>query len=168
MVEMIIIFCGVPACGKSTVVEKFVRRIKNIGASYKLLVSDKVPNQVYEKIFRNLKENIEENEYIIVDATFYKREWREKVQEIARENDEDLLTVYLHCDLETSLKRNEQRKEEERVSKKAIRIIKEEIERPENPELEFDTDLVNSEEIVDKLLAELSIPPPKDEKVWGV
>lgn len=158
---MIIIFCGAPACGKSTVVKKLVLRLNDFDACYKLLVSDKVSNRVYEKIFRFLKNNIEGYEYLIVDATFYKQKWREEVQQIARKNDEDILTVYLRSDLETSLRRNEQRKEEERVSEKAIRIIKREIERPENPDLEFDTDLVNSEEIVDKLLAKLSIHLPK-------
>ncbi|KXA92039.1 hypothetical protein AKJ64_04190 [candidate division MSBL1 archaeon SCGC-AAA259E17] len=123
MVKMIITFCGIPACGKTTVAEKLVRKLNEFGASHKLLVSDKVSNRVYEKIFRFLRNNIDEVRYLIVDATFYKKKWRSEVQRIARENDEELSTVYLHCDLETSLRRNEQREKKEQVSEKVIRII---------------------------------------------
>ncbi|KXA95323.1 hypothetical protein AKJ65_02010 [candidate division MSBL1 archaeon SCGC-AAA259E19] len=155
--KMIIIFCGIPACGKSTVAEKLVRKLNDLGASYKLLVSDKVSNRVYEKIFRFLRNNIEEARYLIVDATFYKKKWRSEVQRIARENDEELFTVYLHCDLEASLRRNEQREKEERVSEKAIRIIQKEIEKPENPDLEFNTAQTGLEKIVKKISKELQL-----------
>lgn len=153
---MIVILCGVPASGKSTVAKGLCRRLEEMDLDYELFASDEVSRKVYERVFRFLRDNIGRVENLVVDATFYKRKWREEVREIAVENDEDLLTVHLHCSLETSLKRNDWRKEEDQVSEKAIHIIYRELEKPDNPDLEFDTDETDPEVVVDKVVKKLT------------
>ncbi|KXA97223.1 hypothetical protein AKJ39_03565 [candidate division MSBL1 archaeon SCGC-AAA259J03] len=153
---MIVIFCGIPACGKSTAAEKLTRRLDDLDIDYKLLVSDEISDKVYEKIFRFIEDNIIQTDYLIVDATFYKEKWRDRVRNIVQGNNEKLLTVYLRCRLETALRRNDRRKEN-KVSEKAIHIINEELERPNNPDLEINTDETEPEQIVHMILGKLPI-----------
>lgn len=152
---MIVIFCGVPACGKSTAAKGLVRRLEDLSLDYEFMASDDLSRNVYERVFRFLEDNTGRTGYLVVDATFYKKKWRKEARRIAEEHDEGLITVYLHCSLETSLRRNEQRGEEDRVEEKAIHIIDEELERPEHPDLEFDTDRTDPSEVVDRVLKEL-------------
>lgn len=154
-VSMIIIFCGVPGSGKSTVAERLVEKFLKEDKSCELFVSDEVSEQVYDTLFDFLQEKIGEVDCLVIDATFYKKKWRDKVKEIAEENDEDLLSVYLHCGLETCIQRNEERPPEEQVREKAIHIINSEMEEPESPDLEADTQEFNPKEITDKILEEL-------------
>lgn len=155
MIGTIVIFCGIPACGKSTATKELVRRLDDLDVDYKLLVSDEISSKVYEKVFRFLEGNIKETECLVVDATFYKKKWRDKVGRIAEENDEELLTVYLHCTLETALSRNNKRMERERVTEKAIHVINDEMERPKNPNLKFDTDRADPKKVSERILEEL-------------
>ncbi|KXA92643.1 hypothetical protein AKJ64_02660 [candidate division MSBL1 archaeon SCGC-AAA259E17] len=153
---MIVILCEVPASGKSRVAKGLCRRLEEMDLDYELFASDEVSRKVYERVFRFLRDNVGRVENLVVDATFYKKKWREEVREIAGEDGEDLLTVHLHCSLETSLKRNDRRKEEYRVSERAIHIIYRELEKPDNPGLEFDTDETDPEVVVDMVVEKLT------------
>lgn len=149
---MIVIFCGVPGCGKSTVAKQLARRLEDMDLDYEILVSDDISERVYDRVFRFIEANVEETEHLIVDATFYRKKWRDGVRRIAENSGEELITVHLHCSLESSLRRNEMREEEDQVSEKAIHIIYKELEKPDNPNLEFDTDETEPEKVTERVL----------------
>jgi len=75
---MIVLFCGVPGSGKTAVAEILSETLAGFGRG-KLIVSDEISGKVYKRIFRLLKEGLNEMDYILVDATFYKKRWREMV-----------------------------------------------------------------------------------------
>ncbi len=79
--------------------------------------------------------------YLILDATFYKSSWRERLSEVAAEK---VVTVYLKCSLETSLTRNQQR--ENPLPDSAVYSIYRGFELPSDPDVVVDADRVNPDE----------------------
>ena len=144
---MVIIFCGIPGSGKSTIAKILVEKLRQKG-EVKLLVSDEIRGKRYNRIFNWIKENLNKVDYLIVDATFYKKEWREKVKELA--NGKNVFTIFLYCPLKTCLERNQRRKPS--FPERVIHIINAEMEKPEKPELSIDTDKVGPEEAVSEIL----------------
>ena len=115
---MIILFCGIPGCGKSTIAELLAERLSVLGR-IQLVVSDKLRPPVYKSLFRTLAASEKRADFVILDATFYKREWRQQVRALAPS--EKVITVYVECPLSTALERNRTR--QANISEKAIGII---------------------------------------------
>jgi len=144
---MVIIFCGVPGSGKSTIARRLIQELKKLG-KVKFLISDEIRRRRYEQIYQWLQKNLNTTDYLIVDATFYKKEWREKVKEIA--NSQNVFTIFLYCSLKTCLERNQKRKPS--FPERVIHIIDAEIEKPEKPDISIDTDKIKPEEAVSQIL----------------
>lgn len=144
---MVIIFCGVPGSGKSTIAKILAERLKAEG-KIKLLISDEIRGRRYERIYGWLRENFDKADYLLIDATFYKKEWREKVKEIA--NGKNVFTIFLDCSLKTCLERNRQRKPS--FPEKVIHIINAEMEKPEKPDISIDTDKIEPKEALAQIL----------------
>ena len=98
------------------------------------------------------KERLGRNDNLIIDATFYRRSWRDRLREAAE--GERLLTVFVDCSLETCLKRNRER--EKPVPEEAIYIIWNEFERPVVHDVHIDTDEVGVERAVETIMRALS------------
>ena len=147
---MVIIFCGVPGSGKSTIAKILVEKLKE-REKVEFLVSDEIRGKRYRRIYRWLRENLDRADYLMVDATFYKKEWREKVKEIA--NGKNVFIIFLYCSLKTCLERNRQRKPS--FPDRVIHIINAEMEKPENPNLSINTDKIKPEEAASLILKKL-------------
>lgn len=147
---MVIILCGVPGSGKSTIARKLAANLREIGR-VKLFVSDDVSGRVYQRVSRFLNENLNDADYILLDATFYKEKWREMVKAIAGEK--NVVTCYLHCSLQTCLERNKDRKPS--LPERVIHIISKEIECPQNPEISIDTRKTGPEEAAYNIVAQI-------------
>jgi adenylylsulfate kinase-like enzyme len=131
---VIILFCGIPGSGKSTIAEMLANRLAALG-QVRILSSDKLRPPVYQKFFRALAPDQTRPDFLILDATFYKEKWREQVRSLAQ--GEELITVYLDCPLEVTLQRNRTR--QPNISEKAMHIIFHQMRPPENPNLRIDT-----------------------------
>ncbi|HZA52764.1 MAG TPA: ATP-binding protein [Candidatus Udaeobacter sp.] len=131
---MIILFCGIPGSGKSTIAKMLADRLAALGR-VRILSSDKLRPPVYRKFFRALAPEQKRPDFLIFDATFYKEEWREQVRSLAQ--GEELITVYLDCPLEVTLQRNRARQPS--ISEKAVHIIFHQMKPPKNPNLRIDT-----------------------------
>jgi adenylylsulfate kinase-like enzyme len=131
---VIILFCGIPGCGKSTIAERLAERLSVLGR-IQLVVSDKLRPPVYKSLFRALAASEKKADFVILDATFYKREWRQRVRALAPS--EKVITVYVECPLSTALGRN--RRRQANISEKAIHIIFHKFEPPMNPTIKIDT-----------------------------
>lgn len=146
--HMVITFCGVPGAGKTTIARRVAANLKKLG-QVKVLTSDEIlGSRVYQHIFRLLRENLDRVNYILIDATFYKKEWREAVKAIAGEK--NVLTCYLHCPLKTCLERNRERKPS--LPDRVIHIINKEMECPQNPGISIDTEKTGLEEAVGQIV----------------
>jgi adenylylsulfate kinase-like enzyme len=143
---VIILFCGIPGCGKTTVAELLAERLTVLGQT-QLLSSDKLRPPVYKKLFRALATNEKRADFVILDATFYKREWRQQVRALARS--EKVITVYLECPLSTALARNRAR--QANISAKAIHIIFHKFEPLMNPTMKIDTTVTAATQAADQI-----------------
>lgn len=143
---MIIVFCGVPASGKSTI----ARLLKNRLNDLEMIVSDEIGSSRYDNIMRLVEEKIGKYDYILVEATFYKKKWREEIRKTVGSRDEVKL-VYIHCSLETCIRRNKER--DKSIPEKAIHIIWNKFKEPEAPDISIDTDEVQPEEAADIIIA---------------
>src|ERR1043165_5333195 len=103
---MIILFCGIPGSGKTTIAEILATRLSAIGR-VKLSTSDRMKPPVYRRMFQALEAGPGEEDFLILDATFYKTEWRDRVAELAAGR--TIATIYLHCPREVALQRNRER-----------------------------------------------------------
>lgn len=134
---MIIIFCGIPGSGKTTIAKILSEILAKFGR-VKLIVSDQISGKVYKRILIQLTESLSEMDYIVVDATFYKKRWREMVEAIAGRD--TILLCYLFCSLETCFARNKERNPS--LPEKVIHIISKEMERPLKPDISIDTEKI--------------------------
>jgi len=91
-------------------------------------------------------------DYFLIDATFYKKQWRQKVRTIAGEG--NVLLCYLQCPLRTCIERNKSR--EPSLPERVIHIINKEMEIPENPDVLIDTGKVRAERAVAQILERLT------------
>jgi adenylylsulfate kinase len=142
---MIIIFCGMPASGKSTIARKIKDRLSNV----KMIISDEIGRDRYSRIMEMVDVEIGNHQYIIVDATFYKSSWREQLLNVIGSRDEVKL-VYVHCSLETCLRRNRER--EDPIPERAVYIIWNKFEQPVNPDISINTDQKTPEEATEIIL----------------
>lgn len=149
---MILLFCGPVGSGKTTISDLLAEELKKVGKVH-LIRSDEIKRDVYKRIFRRVKEYSDKVDYLILDATFYKRKWREKVKEIAGKK--NVVTIFLDCSLEACLKRNEER--EPFVEEKVVHIIHHEFERPEDVDVYIDTEELNPDEAVKRVLSRLKL-----------
>ncbi len=142
---MIILFCGSPASGKSAIAKRLVKELED----WKLIVSDEFKRKTYRRMFIETEKWAGRVRYLILDGTFYKKEWRDRIREIAQDRGEEIFTVYVTCSLETCLERNRLRKEQ--IEEKAVSIIYNQIEKPEKSGLSLDTDVLSVDEAVKML-----------------
>lgn len=139
---MIILFCGPPASGKSTIARMLASK-----TGFLLLSTEKFKRKVYRRLMAELKENLHRD--LILDGTFYRERWRREILEIARQQGIEVLVVLIKSSLETSLARDSKR--ESRIGEKAVKIIHTEFEYPE-ADVVIDSDVTEPEEAVEKIL----------------
>ena len=142
---MIILFFGPVASGKSTIARMVAERLPGSH----VLTSDMFRRRTYSRLIREVARLKDTCRYLVVDGTFYKRRWREELREAVGET--PMLEVYVHCSLETCLRRNRERGSP--VPERAVHIIWSEFEPPETPDIEVDTDRLSPEEAADIILS---------------
>jgi adenylylsulfate kinase len=141
---MIILLFGPPASGKTTIAKRLAEKLED---TY-LLSSDQFRRSVYRQMMEEVKKRRGRQRYIIIDGTFYRKQWRDELREAAE--GEEILEVFLNCSLQTSLRRNRERSKP--IPEAAVHIIWRSFERPENPDVEIDADMVSVEEAVRRIL----------------
>ena len=141
---MIILLFGPPASGKTTIAKRLAEKLED---AY-LLSSDQFRRSVYRQLMEDVKKRRGKQRYLIVDGTFYRKRWRDELRDAAE--GEDILEVFVNCSLETCLRRNSGRSKP--IPEAVVHIIWRTFERPENPDLEIDTDSFSAEEAVQRIL----------------
>ena len=141
---MIVILCGPVGVGKTTVSEKLMTRLDEEGLDFKMIHSDDFSTHTYDQMFDEVKES---DKNWILDGTFYRKDIRDKFRQL-----DDVQIIWLKADLETCIKRNEQR--EEPLEEKVVHIMYHKFEEPD-ADIEIDTDDLSSDEVVDIILKEI-------------
>ncbi len=162
---MVILFCGIPGSGKTTIAEILAERLAALG-QVQILSSDRLKPPVYRRIFEALEAERGGEDFLILDATFYKKEWRDRVADLAKS--EPLTIVYLHCPRELALRRNRARRQN--ISERALHIVYHRMERPDNPDLTIDTTKTSAQKAAETIFqhlraygAQIANPPSVDD-----
>lgn len=138
---MVILFSGIPGCGKTTIVRLIAMRLRKLG-SLRIFISDKLRSPVYQKFFKLLRVHAGRYDFLIFDATFYKKKWRDEMRRIAKK--ERVFIVYLDCSLRTALERNKKRRAG--IPEKAVYIVFHQFEKPKRPDIIIDTEKTGADD----------------------
>ena len=132
---MIVVVCGPPGAGKSTIASEAVERLADAGYELRVLRSDDFRSPVYDRMFERVAADPEAD--WLLDGTFYRTEWRERFRRFG-----EMREVYVRADLETCLRRNRERAEP--IDEAGVRSIHAGFERPRE-DLLLDTDALSVE-----------------------
>lgn len=114
----LVAICGLPGVGKSTVAtyitdEIDARRLRTDELRQELIddpeYTQEERNAVYEYLYDEARESLENGESVVVDATFAERRHREAVREIARECGVEFRLLRVVCDRQIVERRIERR-----------------------------------------------------------
>lgn len=145
MRPIVIILCGPVAVGKSSI----ARRLRELLPDSRVISTDAFKRRVYRRLMNELYRSLGEYRYIILDGTFYRKAWRDRVREIVG-NRGRVLTILLKAPLELCLKRNAERSKP--IPEEAVHIIWSEFQWPLDADLEIETDRCDAEEAVKLIL----------------
>lgn len=143
---MIIILCGAPGAGKTTVAKKLALKLRKLG-TVALFSADKLKPPAYKKFSKLLVQNRGKFNFFIFDATFYKKSIRKNLKLLAK--GEQVITVFFAVSLKTALLRNKKRKEA--ILEPGLRTIFARLEQPTHPDIYIDTEKVSAHSAAEKI-----------------
>lgn len=101
---LVIMLCGIPGSGKSTVAAELVRRLGDV----EVIATDVIGGRVgrYAKLRKQLDQLAGRRRFVVLDGTFFSRDVRDEVRNMGY----PVLLTYLKCPLGVCLERNEARR----------------------------------------------------------
>lgn len=151
---MIVIVCGIPASGKTTLATRLQRRLADRGHEFDLRHSDDYDRHTYDRMYEDVADidatsnaDVDGTPAVdrdwILDGTFYEREYRNRFYRL-----DDVYVVWAKASLETCLERNRNR--DETIPESGLRAIAGQFESP-RADLEIDTEELDAEAALDRL-----------------
>ena len=140
---MIVVICGPPAAGKSTLTERVLGRLEDAGSPVNTVHSDDFSRRTYERMYDRVASGPREGIWL-VDGTFYRREWQVQFQTLG-----DVYFVHVTASLETCLERNRER--EDPIDEQGVHVVYREFDDPD-ADLTIDTDELSVEEATGQAL----------------
>jgi predicted kinase len=116
---MLILICGLPATGKSTVARRLAKALRAEVLRTDIIRKDLIKNpkyseeekkQVYSTVFLIADYLIKADVNVIIDGTFYRESLRNRAREIAKKRGKRFFLIETRCPEKTVLKRLEGRK----------------------------------------------------------
>jgi predicted kinase len=111
---MLILVCGLIGVGKTTVAKRIVENIGGIILETNVIRNEVYPNpaysereiqHVYSILMKKIREGLEGEKNVILDATFYLRKNREAVIDVAKELGVGFRIVEVRCDSDEEIRR---------------------------------------------------------------
>ena len=171
---------GLPGSGKSAIAKEVQKRLSKLGVKSRILSSDELRKRitptpkyteeerdfVYETLASTVRNLTDEGVNVIIDATGNRRRYRDRCREMISRFAE----IYLKCPLELCIEREKRRIElwhaPKGIYEKAfagrshtVPGVQAPYEKPLNPELTVDTEMLSVQESAEKIVGEL--------KTWG-
>ena len=143
---MIVVICGPPGAGKTTVATRVRRRLEERDRPVRLFHSDDFSSRTYEQLAERVDE-APADAITLVDGTFYRREWQTRFRTLGT-----VRFVLITASLETCLERNRERADA--IDEQGVHVVFREFEEPD-PDIEIDTERCGPDETVDLVMAGL-------------
>ncbi|QLK25895.1 ATP-binding protein [Natrinema zhouii] len=143
---MIVVICGPPGAGKTTIATRVRRRLEERDRPVRLFHSDDFSSRTYEQLAEQVAAAPADG-ITIVDGTFYRREWQTGFRTLG-----DVRFVLVTASLETCLERNRERAEP--IAEQGVHVVYREFEAPD-ADLEIDTDRCGPDEATGRVVAAL-------------
>lgn len=137
---MIVLLCGPPGSGKTTIATGIEERLAARGAPIRTLRSDEFAWRTYERMYERV---VGTDEDWLLDGTFYKREFRERFRGL-----DEVYVVHVTASLETCLERNRARTDP--ISETGVHVVYREFD-PVEADLVVDTDELTVEEATERM-----------------
>lgn len=137
MAGSILLFCGPPGAGKTTLATRVRGRLAGTGRRFRIVHSDEFSRRTYERMYERVAE---EGGDWILDGTFYRRGWRERFRDVG-----DVRVIHVTASLDTCLERNRERADA--IDERGVHVIYREFEEPD-ADLAIDTDETSVEDAV--------------------
>lgn len=133
----LVLFCGPPGAGKTTLAERLAGRLREGGYAPTVLHSDDFSRNTYDQLAERAAAALDGgDEPVVVDGTFYEREWRERFRAL-----DSPFVVLVTADLDTCLRRNWER--EESIDEAGVRTIHRALETdPPDADFTVETDVL--------------------------
>ena len=143
---MILVICGPPGAGKTTLTTRLRRRLEDLDVAVTTHHSDAFSSRTYERLYERARD-APADELTIVDGTFYRREWQVQFRTL-----ETVRFVRVTASLETCLERNRSRADP--IEEQGVHVVYREFEAPDAA-LAIDTDEESATAAVDRIVAAL-------------
>lgn len=103
---MLVLVCGLPGTGKSTVAERVAELLSAARLRTDVVRKELFPEPtyaasesaaVYDELFSRARERLAAGDHVVLDATFRRRELRERAAELADDTDSAFRLVRVDC-----------------------------------------------------------------------
>lgn len=151
----VIFIMGLPGSGKTFLAKHLAQAINAVHLS-----SDAVRNkinkrghyrpedkqQVYDTMLKELKKNLEKNQTVVVDSTFYQQQTRQHFLEVAKAVSKEIFWIMTTADEPTIKKRVSKKRPDSEADFKIYLLVKQNFEAVNFDYLEIKTDQLSLEE----------------------
>ncbi|RKD93487.1 ATP-binding protein [Halopiger aswanensis] len=144
---MIVVICGPPGAGKTTLTNRVRERLetRDVPVAVETLHSDDFSSRTYDQLYERARDATAE--ITLVDGTFYRREWQTQFRTLP-----EVRVVHVTASLETCLERNRTRADP--IAEQGVHVVYREFDEPD-AEVTIDTDRQSVPEAVDRILIAL-------------
>ncbi|ELZ06739.1 ATP-binding protein [Natrialba aegyptia] len=141
---MIVVICGPPGAGKTTLATRLRDTLAARGQPTELVHSDDYSRRTYDRLYERVRD-VPAGTIAIVDGTFYRRSWQTQFRTLST-----VRFVHVTASLETCLERNRER--DDPIDEQGVHVVYREFSEPE-ADVRIDTDDCLADEAVARILA---------------